>query len=142
MNSSKLKRDLNNNKNRVTKYCKLGCNFCNRTIYRMEEELAWNYAVKEFQEPIKPNQSISKQVQDQKEESGNGANQPNPIDTVPMELELDEVKLKESQVRKLKLEDFTRIRVRGDGCCLYRAALTGANLDANQHLELRNAVNE
>ena len=59
-----------------------------------------------------------------------------------MELELDEVKLKESQVRKLKHEDITRIRVRGDGCYLYRAALTGANLDANQHLELRNAVNE
>jgi len=50
----------------------------------MEEELAWNYAVKEFQEPIKSNHSISKQVQDQKEESGNSANQPNPIDTVPM----------------------------------------------------------
>ena len=43
----KQKRDQNKNKRRVSKYCRMNCRHCNQIITRMEEELAWSYAVED-----------------------------------------------------------------------------------------------
>ena len=138
----KQKRDQNKNKRRVSKYCRMNCRHCNQIITRMEEELAWSYAVEEFQNTqpqISEVQKNNKETQFINTSGGNVRIE----NFAPMDgIEETEITRSEKTIKSLKMSDFFKLKVRGDGACLYRALLIGANIDPNQHLELRHAINE
>lgn len=109
------------------KYCFLKCLHCTNTIWKLEEERAFDWAFEKKKEKIE-------------EEEDNEPEKVEKRNYVKESLDKGNVVQLEESIMRLGKDDLFKIEVRGDGNCLSRSILKSSNLDIHLHDDLRLSI--